>query len=90
MFAIELYINEIFNGYLKGQYIYEITKDINQAFLASTFDDAKGNAISFLDKIDFDGDYVEYKIIELELKKVKEYIPKSMDYFNEEFEIKII
>lgn len=87
MFAVELYINEVFKGYLKGQYIYEITKDINQAFLTSTFDDAKGMAVYFLDRIDFDDDYAEYKVIELELKKVKEYIPKSMDYFNDEFDV---
>lgn len=85
MFAIELYINEIFHGYLNGKYVHEITKDINKAFLASTLDEAKEKAICFLDKVDFDEDFVEYKIIELEFKKVREYIPKSTGYFNDEF-----
>lgn len=48
MFAIELYINEIFHGYLNGKYVHEITKDINKAFLASTLDEAKEKAICFL------------------------------------------
>lgn len=87
MFAVELYINNKFKGFLKEDYIDGIAKDIREAFIAFDFNEAKENVKLLLDKTDFGDVYVDYKIVEFKIEKIKEYIPKSISCFNEDFEV---
>lgn len=90
MFAIEFYIDKKFVGFLKGSYVNQVTLDINQAFLTSKFEEIKEKVKYIIDKTDFEEIEFEYKIVELKLCKIKEYTPKSLSFFNEEFDIKIL
>ena len=88
MFGVEFYINNKFKGYLKkDDWANKTTEDVNQAFLTSNFDELKDKVRHIIDKTDFDDACFEYKIVQFELKKVKEYIPRSISYFNSDFDV---
>lgn len=85
MFVAELYINGKSIGYLQGNYSYETTKELKEAYISSDFTELKNKISYIIDKTDFDDCEFDYQIIEYELKEIKRYKPKN--YFNDEFEI---
>lgn len=85
MLVVEFYINEKFLGYLRGDSVYDATKNFNEAEIFDDFDKLKErvkNVINVSDTSDF---VFDYYAVEYELKEKRRYKPKSCSCFNEEF-----
>ena len=85
MFVAELYINGNSIGYLQGNYSYETTKDLNNAYITSDLTQLKKKMDYIVDKTDFDDNDFYYEIIQYELKEQKRYKPKNQ--FSDDLEI---